>query len=86
MNGLVAIELDNQGTATNYGLEFTLEKFYSSRYYYLVTASLFESRYKAPDGQIYNCVFNGNYILNLLGGKEFRMSGYTRLPVAMATR
>ncbi len=81
MNGLVTIELDNQGTATNYGLEFTLEKFYSSRYFYLVTASLFESKYKAPDGHIYNCVFNSNYILNLLGGKEFRISDKSTLTV-----
>ncbi len=81
MNGLVTVELDNQGTGYNYGLEFTLEKFYSSRYFYLVTASVFESKYKAPDGQIYNSVFNSNYILNLLGGKEFRISNKSTLTV-----
>lgn len=81
MNGLVTIELDNKGTAYNYGVEFTLEKFYSAHYFYLITASLFESKYKAPDGQIYNSVFNSNYILNLLGGKEFKINDKSTLTV-----
>ena len=38
----------------------------------MLSASLYESRYKASDGQTYNTTFNGNYVINLLGTKEFQ--------------
>lgn len=65
--------LVNSGTGFNYGIEFTLEKFYSKGYYALFTASLFESKYAGSDKVIRNTAFNGNYVLNLLGGKEFKI-------------
>ncbi|MFN5458400.1 MAG: TonB-dependent receptor [Bacteroidota bacterium] len=65
--------LINNGIGKNYGLELTLEKFLSKGYYYLFTASVFESRYRGSDGIWRNTAFNGNYVLNLLGGKEFRI-------------
>lgn len=61
----------NQGTGTNYGVEFTLEKFFTNHYYFLVTASLYESKYVALDGVERNTRFNNNFICNFLGGKEF---------------
>jgi len=61
------------GTGYNYGLEITLEKFYSRGYYFLMTSSLFESKYKGSDGITRNTAFNGNYVFNLLGGKEFKI-------------
>jgi hypothetical protein len=66
--------LISKGEGLNYGLEITLEKFYSKGYYFLFTTSLFESKYKASDGIVRNTAFNGNYVFNLLGGKEFRLS------------
>lgn len=65
--------LVSQGTGYNYGLEITLEKFYSQGYYFLFTSSLFESKYKGSDGILRNTAFNGNYVFNLLGGKEFKI-------------
>src|SRR5690606_3211941 len=41
--------LVNNGTGRNFGLELTLEKFFSRGYYFLFTASLFDSRYRASD-------------------------------------
>jgi hypothetical protein len=66
--------LKNNGTGQNYGIEFTLEKFYSKGYYMLFTTSLYESKYKGSDGVERNTAFDGNYIFNLLGGKEFRIT------------
>jgi len=63
--------LVNNGTGKNYGVEFTLEKFFSRGYYYLITVSLFESKYKGSDGITRNTAFNGNYTTNLLAGKEW---------------
>lgn len=65
--------LVSKGTGFNYGLEITLEKFYSQGYYFLFTSSLFESKYKGSDGIVRNTAFNGNYVFNLLGGKEFKI-------------
>ena len=63
--------LVNEGTGFNYGIELTFEKFLSQGYYYLVTASLFDSKYKGADGVVRNTAFNNTYVLNALGGKEF---------------
>jgi len=65
--------LVNEGTGYNYGLELTLEKYFSNNYYYLLTGSLFESKYKGMDGVERNTMFNANYIGNLLIGKEFNI-------------
>ena len=66
--------LVSKGTGQNYGVEITLEKFYSKGYYLLFTSSLFESKYKGSDNVIRNTAFNGNYVFNLLGGKEFKIN------------
>lgn len=69
--------LDNDGTGENYGIELTLEKFFSDQYYFLFTTSLFQSRYTGSDGVERNTAFNGNYIFNVLGGKEFQLGRNT---------
>jgi hypothetical protein len=65
--------LINEGSGKNYGIEMTLEKFLNKGYYSLVTASFYESKYKGFDGIERNTAFNGNFILNALAGKEFKI-------------
>lgn len=60
----------NLGTGENYGLELTLEKFMARNYYFLLTASLFESKYKGSDEIDRSTSFNSNYILNGVAGYE----------------
>lgn len=67
------VGLINEGTGTNVGLELTIEKFFSSGYYGMFTASLYDSRYKGSDGIERNTAFNNRYVLNLLGGREFKV-------------
>ena len=55
------------------GLELTLEKFFTKGHYFMLTTSLYDSKYRAADGHYFNTRFNGNFILNLLGGKEFKI-------------
>ena len=38
----------------------------------MITASLFDSKYKPADGKWHNTRYNSNYILNLVGGKEIK--------------
>jgi len=66
-------DLVNDGEGYNYGLELTAESFFHKGYYFLSTVSLFQSKYKASDGVWNNTAFNGNYVLNVLGGKEFKI-------------
>ena len=63
--------LTNEGKGRNYGLEFTLERFLNKGFYYLSTLSLYDSKYKVGNGNYLNTRFNGNYVFNLLIGKEF---------------
>lgn len=62
--------LVNSGIGRNYGLEITAERFFSDGYYLLGTASLFQSEYQGSDEVWRNTTFNGNYVVNFLGGKE----------------
>lgn len=64
--------LVNEGTGTNYGVELTLEKFFSNGYYGLLTGSLYDSRYVGSDDVERNTAFNNQYVLNVLAGKEWK--------------
>ncbi|MCK9219663.1 MAG: TonB-dependent receptor [Bacteroidales bacterium] len=66
-----ADSLVNKGTGQNYGIEFTVEKFLSKNYYFLITASLFNSTYQGFDKATRSSAFNVNYVLNGAGGYEF---------------
>jgi len=60
----------NIGKGRNYGLELTFQKFFTDGFYFLTTASLYDSKYKPADDQWHNTKYNSNYIFNLVGGKE----------------
>lgn len=65
----------NEGTGRNYGVDLTLERFFANSYYFMLTGSLYESKYTPIDGVEYDTRYNGNYQLNVLGGKEIKL-GY----------
>ncbi|MCK4749689.1 MAG: TonB-dependent receptor, partial [Bacteroidales bacterium] len=77
--------LENKGSGRNYGVELTVEKFLSKGYYFLFTASLFDSKYKGFDGIIRNTAFNGNYVFNLLGGYERNLGANFLLTLDLKT-
>ncbi len=63
--------LAGDGTARNFGIDFTLERFFNQGFYYLGTLSLFDSKYEGGDGIQRNTRFNKNFVANLLAGKEW---------------
>ncbi len=63
--------LANNGKGENYGVELTIERFLNKGLYFLVTTSLFESKYTGSNGKVFNSAFNNNYVVNGLIGKEF---------------
>lgn len=70
-DGFVNIPLQNKGTGYNYGLEITLEKYFSKNYFFMFTTSVFNSKYRGADNIWRNTTYNVNYVVNALGGKEF---------------
>lgn len=67
-------QLVNEGTGRNYGIEFTVQKYFDKSFFLLATASFFESKYTASDGVERNTDFNGRYAANFLAGKEFKIN------------
>lgn len=65
--------LESTGTGRNYGIELTLEHFLNNGFYFLTTASLFESKYKGSDDIERNTAFSSNFITNALVGKEWEL-------------
>lgn len=65
--------LVNEGTATNMGVELTIEKFFSKGFYMLATGSIYESKYKGSDGVERNTSFNNQLVGNVLLGKEWKI-------------
>lgn len=63
--------LKNRGSGVNYGIDITLEQYMKNGFYYMITASLFKSKYKAGDNIWRNTRLDKNYLLNILAGKEW---------------
>ncbi|MBP6460693.1 MAG: TonB-dependent receptor, partial [Crocinitomicaceae bacterium] len=78
--------LENKGTGSNYGVELTLEKFFSKGYYGLVTGSIYNSEYKGSDGITRNTSFNGNFVCNFLAGKEWKIGKDKRNRISIDTK
>jgi hypothetical protein len=66
--------LQNTGTGYNYGLELTVQKYFDKSFFFLFTGSVFDSKYKGSDNIVRNTSYNGNYVVNLLAGKEFKIN------------
>lgn len=72
LDGLPLIDsLGNKGKGKNYGIEFTIEKFFNKHYYFLSTLTLYQSKYSGSDNIVHNTAFSGGYVYNALGGIEF---------------
>lgn len=74
--------LVNSGKGINYGLEFTLQKYFSKSFFFMVSASVYDSKYVASDGIWRNTSYKGSnisnnidlsYVWNVLAGKEFKI-------------
>lgn len=84
--GIPDQQLVNGGIGYNYGLEITLERFFNQGFYLLYTTSLFQSRFKAPNGHWYNTAYNGNYVGNILLGKDFQTGKNQQNVIGVNTR
>ena len=65
--------LENTGTGTNYGVEITLQKYFDKSFFFMFSGTVFNSTYVASDGEERSTSYNGNYVFNLLAGKEWKI-------------
>jgi len=63
--------LANVGNGRNYGIEFLLQRSSKKGIYYMISGTLFDTKYQAGDGVWRNAEFNQNYSYNILAGKTF---------------
>ena len=63
--------LQNGGPGWNYGIDLTLEQVMKNGMYYLTTVSLYQSKYAGSDNVQRNTAWAGDFVINLVGGKEF---------------
>ncbi|HEX8378794.1 MAG TPA: TonB-dependent receptor [Pedobacter sp.] len=61
----------NKGKGKNYGLEFTLERFFNKGSYYMLTGSVFRSLYTDILGRERSTSFDRKYLVTFVGGKEW---------------
>lgn len=64
--------LVSRGKGRNYGIDFTLEKYLNDGFYYMLTGSVFSSKYTPIDNIERNTRFNKNYVFNFIAGKEWK--------------
>lgn len=67
----LTVPLNNVGLATNKGVELSVEKYFQKKYYYLVSTTLYDAKYKGSNGIEINSRFNGKYAANFTAGKEW---------------
>jgi Carboxypeptidase regulatory-like domain len=71
----------NNGKGYNVGAELTIEKFFSNHFYFLTTASLYDSRYLASDNIWRKTAFNGSWTFNTLGGYEWDVHQHNKFSI-----
>ena len=76
--------LVNEGTGTNIGVELTLEHFFRDGFYFLATASLFDSKYKGSDGIEHNTAGEAEY--SNAEAYSLRQTPYFRLDLKLGYR
>lgn len=69
--------LNNKGTAQNKGIELSLEKYFIKNYYFLISSTLYDAKYRGSDSVLINSRFNGKYAVNFTGGKEWKLKNKT---------
>ncbi|MFY8108353.1 MAG: TonB-dependent receptor [Bacteroidia bacterium] len=72
--GFLNDSLVNNGIGENKGIELSLEQYMHHNFYYLLSVSFYDSKYKAANGNWYNTRFNGNFNLTFTTGKEWYLS------------
>ncbi|MDP5172564.1 MAG: TonB-dependent receptor [Bacteroidia bacterium] len=72
-NRLFPDTLVNGGTGRNMGLEVMLTRRFVDGYYYILSGTLYDSKYRGSDEVWRNTTFNGRYAMTAVGGKGIEL-------------
>ncbi|MGB1247324.1 MAG: TonB-dependent receptor [Chitinophagales bacterium] len=72
-SGYAKEKLVNKGTGMNYGVDISLEKFYTNKWFAMINGSIFSSTYTPLDGKKYSTHYDNRFGLSLMGGKLFSL-------------
>lgn len=75
--------LQNTGTGENYGIELTVQKYFDKSFFFLFSGTVYNSKYRGSDGELRNTSYNGNYVFNVLAGKEFQVNPKNIIGIGM---
>lgn len=70
-------ELESAGKGRNIGIDLTVERSLNNGFYFLLTGSVYDSKYKTNTDEWYNTRFNGRYQAHALLGKEIKLKKNT---------
>ncbi len=62
---------EGSGKGENYGVDVAIEKFFSSKVYFLLTGSVFKSYFYPKYGNRYHSTYANNFVTGLTIGREF---------------
>ncbi len=62
-----------RGLGRNYGIDFTLERYLNRGFYWMATASLYESKYRGGDRAWHPTRYDRNFAVNGLAGREWML-------------
>jgi len=65
--------LHSAGLGRNYGFELSFERNMKKGMYYLISTSLYESKYQALNGEWYNTRYNTKFVVSATGGKDWNL-------------
>ncbi|NME71978.1 TonB-dependent receptor [Flammeovirga aprica] len=71
----------NTGTGVNKGIDITLERSMVNGFYYMLSGSIYDSKYTDDLGVTRNTLFNRNFMATITAGKEFVVKGKNLLGV-----
>lgn len=70
-DGFATTALVSTGKGQNYGIDITIEKFFSRGLFFLLSGSLYQSTYTTYTQQQFDTRLNSRYSTSLMGGKEW---------------
>lgn len=71
----------NTGTGVNKGIDITLERSMVNGFYYMLSGSIYDSKYTDDLGVTRNTLFNRNFMATITAGKEFVVKGQNLLGI-----
>ncbi len=66
--------VEGTGKGENYGLDLSIEKFFSDQFFFLLTGSFYKSYFYPKNGKRYHSTLSGDFSSALTMGKEFEFT------------